>query len=394
MITQNVPKNLPRIKVGLALSDAGFYHRETMRLPEDLSEFFQRYQDKFETEKLFFELQPEMPWLKKKGDFSYVADEDNRWLKLGRAAEQGATGEPYASIIEAMRRPGHIFGVHQSIRDMDILSEDIHKKLETIESTQQGMLFAHLISADYFVFHLAQSKDYWDWNRSEQIAVALKAFQGWADFYKQSGFSFIPIIENLEFPKFPATPEEMVSIFKTCREFLPNLKICFDVSHFWRSRALILENKVRFEHLIPNFRILEASCSDYLDYAIEHIFTAEAGLSDGDIFLYHLGGCWKHLTHEIPGLRPGESPFLHKLRLDEPVYAYHPQVEMNLPKVINRLLRYNIERRQDVLIMLEIYQRNYIEMLEAARLIYDDIVKKARRIAEDTRRYAYLWEDK
>lgn len=385
-------KNLPRIKVGLALSDAGFYHRETMRLPDDLPEFFHRYQDKFETEDLFFELQPEMPWLKKRGDFSYVANEDNEWLKLGRAAAQRVKEGPYAKIIEAVRRPGNILGVHQSIRDMDILSEDIHKKLETIESTQQAMLFAHLISADYFVFHLAQSKDYWDWNRSEQIAIALKAFQGWADFYKSSGFTFIPLVENLEFPKFPATPEEMISIFKTGKELLPNLKLCFDIPHLWRSRALLLENKTRFEHLVPNFRILEASYSDYLDYALEHVFTTEAGLSEGDIFLYHMGGCWKHLTHEIPGLRPGESPFLHKLKLDEPVYAYNPQVEMNLPKVVNHLLRYNMERRQGVLVVLEIYQRNYIEMLEAARLIYEDLVKKAIRIAEKARQYAYLWD--
>ncbi len=385
------PRNLPRIKVGLALSDAGFYHRETMRLPEDLREFFERYQEKFETEELFFELQPEMPWLKKKGDFSYIADEDNKWLRMGRAIQEPAE-EPYTRIIGAMHRPGNIFGVHQSIRDMDILSEDIHKKLETIESTQQAMLFAHRISADYFVFHLAQSRDYWDWNRSEQIALALKAFQGWADFYKKSGFTFIPLIENLEFPKFPATPEEMIGIFKTCRELLPNLKICFDVPHLWRSRALLLENKSRFEHVIPNFRMLETSFACYLDYALDQVLTTEAGLSEGDIFLYHLGGCWKHLTHEIPGLRPGESPFLHKLRLDEPVYAYDARMEMNIPLIINRILRYNLERRQDILVMLEIYQRNYIEMLEAARIIYEYLKKKAIRIAENARKYAYLWE--
>jgi len=139
-----------------------------------------------------------------------------------------------------MKHPGNIFGMHQSIRDMDILSED-KKKMETIESTHQAMLCAQRLSADYFVFHLAQSRDYWDWSRSEQMAVAIKAFRGFADFYKESGFTFIPLLENLEFPKFPATYEEMTGIFTICREFLPNLKLCFDIPHLWHSRLLLLE---------------------------------------------------------------------------------------------------------------------------------------------------------
>ncbi len=390
--TENTPlTRLPGIQVGLALSDVGFYQRETMKIPDDLPEFFQRYQEKFETRELFFEFQPEFPWLKKR-EFSYTPDEQNPWLKLGRAAEHRLTEGPYARTVHALHQPGNVFGVHQPIRDMDILSQDIHKKLETIESTQQAMLFAHLISADYFVFHLAQSKDYWDWNRSEQIALALKAFQGWADFYKNSGFSFVPLIENLEFPKFPATPEEMVSIFKACKEFLPNLRLCFDVPHLWRSRSLILENSNKFKDIIPNFRVIRTSSADYLDYALEDVLTAKAGISDNDVFLYHMAGCWKHFTHEIVGLRPGESPFLHKLRLDEPQYAYDPDVEMVLPRVIDRLLRYKIERRQNVFIMPEMYQRSYIEMLEAARIMYDHVRKKAAEIALLAHKYAHLWE--
>ncbi len=42
--------------------------------------------------------------------------------------------------------------------------------------------------------------------------------------------------------------------------------------------------------------------------------------------------------------------------------------------------------------MLEMYQRDYIEMLEAARLISKDLKNKVNRIAENSRKYAYLWE--
>jgi hypothetical protein len=137
--------------------------------------------------------------------------------------------------------------------------------------------------------------------------------------------------------------------------------------------------------------MLETRFNDYLDYTLGEALPAE-DISGADVFLYHLGGCWKHLTHEIPGLRPGESPFWNKMRLDEPYYAYNPLVEMNLRRALNRILRFNIENRQDVLMMIEIYQRNFNEMLEAARLIQDDLNKKALRIAENASKYAYLWD--
>lgn len=382
---------MPEIQVGLALSDAGFYHSETMKIPDDLSQFFSQYEAKLKTRKLFFEFQPELPWIKKR-EFSYIADGGNKWLKLGRTAEKGLEG-PYGQIIKSMRRPGNTFGVHQPIRDMDVLSQDVHKKLETIESTQQAMRFAHLISADYFVFHLAQSRDYWDWNRSEQIDIALKAFKEWAEFYKKSGFRFTPLIENLEFPKFPALPEEMISIFNTCKEFLPNVKICFDIPHLWRSRALILENGGRLKDSIPNYVRLTTSSCDYFDYAMEEVLSEKEGLSKNDIFIYHLAGCWKHFTHEIPGLRPGESPFLHKMRLDDPTYLYDPDAEMIFPHIMNRLLRYKMERKEDVRIILEVYQRSYQEMLEAAKIIHDGFRSKARRIIENAYKYAYLWQE-
>ena len=65
---------------------------------------------------------------------------------------------------------------------------------------------------------------------------------------------------------------------------------------------------------------------------------------------------------------------------------------MNMPRILNRVLRYHIEHRQDIYIMLEMYQRDYIEMLEAARLISEDLKNKVNRIAENSRKYAYLWE--
>jgi len=391
MKSLNLSPNMPRIKVGLALSDAGLYHRETMRLPEDLLQFFELFREKFDTEELFFELQPETSWMMRKAGSQYALNEDNGWYKLGRAAREQSSEEPYRRILEAMQHPESIFGVHQSIRDMDVLSQDISKKLETIESTHQAMELAHFISADYFVFHLAQSKDYWDWDRSEQIAIAMRAFQRLAEYHRSSGFGFTPLLENLEFPKFPATAVETAGLFNACRELLPNLKLCLDLPHLWHSRLLLIENRERFKHLIPDFHVLEARFSDYLDYAFEEIFPAE-GIAGSDIFLYHLGGCWKHLTHEIPGLRPGESPFWHRLRLDEPSYSYNPAVEMNLRRVLERILRFNMENRQNVLVMLEIYQRNFNEMLEAARLVNEDLKKKAVRIVEHARKYAYLWE--
>ena len=362
----------PLIKVGLAISDAGFSSPAPLVLPEDLEHFLRIAADRLPGRGLFFEFQPEMPWIVKDSGSRFAPDTGNKWFELGRAVRRNDLHGPYGPAVEAIGQPENIFGVHQSIQHMDVLSEDIGMRLKTIESTKQAMFFAGQIRADYFVFHLAQSVDYWDWDRREQMEIALRAFEELADYYYQCSPDFVPLLENLEFPKFPATAAEIAILFRRCKAFFPDLRLCLDVPHLWHSRKLVLEHNQRFFRTIPDFSRLNDPFVSYLGFALQHIFR-QAG---EEIFLYHMGGCYGHKTHEIPGLLPGKNPFKHRLRLGERD-VYNKEMEMNYPGVASTILEHHFQRERRLLMVLEIHNRSIEEMLESCRLIHLDLHKKA-----------------
>ncbi len=363
------------MKVGLALSDAGFYRPGQSMMPKDLDFYFRLAEKRLPGQEPFFEFQPEASWILEEPGHFFAPDKKNKWLELGRAMRRNDLQGPYAPVLSYMSRQGSRFGVHQSIRDMDILSEDISVQLRTLESAKQGMLFAGQIRAEYFVFHLAQSVDYWDWDRREQMDVAVRAFQEMADFYHQCAPGFIPLLENLEFPKFPATAAEIVNLFKRCREFLPGLGLCLDVPHLWHSRALILENRKKLSREVSDLSLLKGDFLPYLEHTLSHI-AAQCGAG---VYLYHMGGCYEHETHEIPGLLPGEDPFRHHLRLDE-TDIYDPELELDYPGAINTILRHHLREVRELLMVLEIHNRSFEEMLEVSRQITRDLHDKAARL--------------
>lgn len=251
---------------------------------------------------------------------------------------------------------------------MDTLSSNFFGKYSALEETRRAMDLADRLKASYFVVHLAQ-QDKWEWDRSDQIAKALKIYKELAAYYSFHHYTFVPCIEILEYPKFPATGGELVYIYNECRRILPETRIAFNVSHLWRSRNLMLTTGFWGKP--------EVSFVDHLEYSLSQVWQ--------DIHVVQLGGCWETETHCVPGLHPQENPFQHPMKLRESDGVYEECGEINLNATLDLLLDYTIGMNRDLNLVLEIHNRDFDQVLEAARLIrrdLDDRVEHRRRKPE------------
>jgi hypothetical protein len=230
------------------------------------------------------------------------------------------------------------------------------------------MEFAEYIDADYFVFHLAHV-DKWNWNRQDQMEKAVKIFNVFATYYTAREMSFVPVIETLEFPRFPATGAEAFMMLKECRKALRNTKLAINIAHLWSSR-----NRMVATGNWPDERVsFEAS----LEYALESLAK--------DIYVYHLSGGWESETHAVPGLHPQQDPFRYPMKLRESASVYQESGEMDLNRVLELLVTSTTRRGEDLDVVLQIFDRDIEQILEAARLLRHDLVARANAPAQDYR---------
>lgn len=351
--------------VGCALSDVNDADLPTgLRVPERLVDYVTRFQKRVGTADFSFELQPEDAWaVPARFPDQFVERKTNRWWRVFRQN---------AHLLDLFRATAGPLGVHQPIRGRDVLSSNFFEKYRAIAETQQAMAFAHFIHADYFVFHLAMA-DRWAWDRRDQIAKALKILGVFHAFYHASDFNFVPCIELLEYPKFPAIGGESRELISECREIWPEVQFAFDVSHLWGSRLrMMAAHEWEFKSQAP------VPFADALEYALEQTWQ--------DIYVVHLGGCWESETHAVPGLHPQQDPFQYPLRLRESPGVYLEVGEMNLNRTLDLLLDCTMRRGRPLNLMLEIFDRDIEQVLEAIRQIRDDLAIRVQTPPKRTKR--------
>lgn len=347
------------ILVGCALSDVNRADLpRNLRVPERLAEYLELYQSRVELPAVLVELQPEDLWtVPATFPDQFIPRKNNRWWR---------TVQSQPDLLVKLRAPNLRVGVHQPIQNRDALSSNFFHKYEAIEATKQAMEFAEYIDADYFVFHLAQV-DKWTWERQDQMEKAIKIFNVFATYYTAREMSFTPVIETLEYPKFPATGAEAFMLLKECRKALRNTKLAFNIAHLWSSR-----NRMVKAGEWPDARVsFEAS----LEYALDTLAK--------DVHVYHLSGGWESETHAVPGLHPQQDPFRYPIKLRESPSVYQESGELNLNRVLDLLVNATVRRGRDLDVVLQIFDRDIEQVLEAARLIRHDLVARANAPAED-----------
>jgi hypothetical protein len=340
------------IIIGCALSDVNRADLPRgLRVPERLADFAGRAQQRLGSPLFSLQLQPEDYWtLPATFPDQFVPRTTNRWLR---------TFQSQPGLLQVLRGAATSIGVHQPIQNRDVLSSNFFTKYEALEETKQAMDFAQLIGADYFVFHLAQV-DKWNWERRDQMEKSIKIFNVFATYYTAQKMTFVPVIETLEYPKFPATGSEAYMLLNECRKALRTTRLALDITHLWSSRQIMIECGAW-----PDARIsFEAS----LEYALSSLAN--------DIHVYHLGGGWESETHAVPGLHPQQDPFRFPLKLRESSSVYAESGELDLNRVLDLVLNYSARRGRDLNLVLQIFNRDFEQVLEAARLMRYDLVAR------------------
>lgn len=349
---------MSEIIIGNALSDVNRADLpRNLRVPERLTDYIELYQSRLESPFVLLELQPEDLWtVPATFPDQFIPRKNNRWWR---------TVQSQPELLAKLRAPNLRVGVHQPIQNRDALSSNFFHKYEAIEATKQAMEFAEFIDADYFVLHLAHV-DKWNWDRQDQMDKAIKIFNVFATYYASREMSFVPVIETLEYPKFPATGAEAFMLLRECRKALRSTKLALNVAHLWNSR-----NRMLATGAWPDERVsFEAS----LEYALDSLA--------GDIYVYQLSGGWESETHAIPGLHPQQDPFRYPMKLRESASVYQESGEMDLNRVLELMVTATVRRGQDLDVVLEIFDRDIEQVLEAARLLRHDLIARANAPAQ------------
>ena len=265
----------------------------------------------------------------------------------------------------------HILGIHAPNIMIDVLDDSYgqFKKDQSLASICQAMEYANTIGADYFVYHLVQ-RDLWvdpQIRRDVLIPESLRVYAWLSEYYRVHNFHFVPCIEVLEYPKFPATPFEIKQILRACKMILPQTMLAFDVSHLWRGRSLICETQRSGFENVRMKTFIQVLC-DSLN-----------SLERGDVYLFHLGGCWGMRTHEIPGIQPEENPYETTYRLDCPDYLYDEFFEMNISRALDCIIDFCWVHDQPLRLILEIFDKEYPAVIKALQEVNWAVHNKVRR---------------
>jgi endonuclease IV len=331
-------------------------------IPDSLADYIHEYRTYLTLPQYIIELQPEPEWVIPVGNHSFGANPDNNWHKIFK----DPSGDFERIRRELNNQPG-IIGIHAPNMNIDILSPDYDQyiKRKSIASIIESMRFANEIKADYFIFHLTQ-KDRWvgDENRIELINESLRVFSYFAEAYHKENFSFVPCIEILEFPKFPSVEWEIPFLFEKCKEYLPNVKVAFDIAHLWRSRSLICETRQR---KYPN-----TQCKPFSEVMEE---TLEA--IGNNVYIWHLAGCYQTETHNVPGIHPSQNPLNAFYRLNVPDECFDEFNEMNYSRALDLVVKHSLANNQPVRMILEVFNKEYPVVLKAIDEIRKALLSKS-----------------
>lgn len=193
-------------------------------------------------------------------------------------------------------------GVHLPIVGVDY--SDPAKIYKSIDDTNRTLEIARDLNADYVVVHLTGGMD-WDHlvKRPRAINKSLKQFMHIARSAKSISYKGPLYLENLEFPLFPSTRDEIAGVMQFAYDLHTqtgiSTGIALDLAHIWHSGNLIAENKWRGKkfavHSRDPFASGKISFIEYLKPLIQYLGT--------DLKLVHMTGTHKHETHLLPSMQ-------------------------------------------------------------------------------------------
>lgn len=192
-------------------------------------------------------------------------------------------------------------GIHLPIINVDFI--DPQKAEASFAQTENTLKLARDLKADYVVIHPVTV---FDWDHLEKrpaiISQSLPNIQKSIFSLYHSGFSGSVYLENIEFPLYPATAEEIIELKRWTQKLSEQLGIkiglALDIGHLWHSGILIQENNWRSEviaHFSQDpFVAQELLFPDYLNNLVTEL--------GGSLKLLHITNTLLHETHLPPAL--------------------------------------------------------------------------------------------
>lgn len=186
--------------------------------------------------------------------------------------------------------------VHGPTQKRDVACADSKLRLRSLSENKKALDFATAIGAEAMILHLTPQDDF-DL-RLKQLDRAIISFTELASYIKESGSPISLMLENLEYPKWPADTKETVDLVKYLKSIHPNLTACVDIAHLWHNQAA----------LIPGISYAE---DDFMNTLINYIVEVN---SITPIRRFHFAGAYVdrehdiHETHGAPNLNAKITP--------------------------------------------------------------------------------------
>jgi hypothetical protein len=253
----------------------------------------------------------------------------------------------------------------------DISSTEPHIIDISVAKYAKLMTLAQAVNATSFVMHPTSVDDFeGNWlGSTENLEHRMKrkkqfreGMQKILTVYKDEGYTFPICIENLEFPKFPSTAEELIEMYLEAvniaeEEGLQSdaIGVCFDLQHMRHTYKIIneqhnrsgYEKKPKIDLLIPGFstshrRFVGTSYHPRWREAIRNDPTDIADLVfktlSGNIKVIHLAGNNKSRALDMMGFEDETQGRIYYTRHDEPL---DPKV-LDMRKSIRMMMHHGI----------------------------------------------------
>ncbi len=248
-------------------------------------------------------------------------------------------------------------GVHQPTQNIDF--RDPETMTHSLGVLQNIMEMTQTIDADYMVLHL-ETRDKWDnlEKRGEHIEEGKKWFQQVAQIHEDKGYSFKLLAEGLEYPKFPATKNEILDMASFIRELreeegMKHVGFALDVAHLWRSGSLIESNmeKEGVQVTADEWSRGEVAFSDYL--------TSTLGEVEDVLELIHITSARNNNGHVNTHLLPGAMVKNEEVILLSRDYSAN---ELDVASAMKIITNFAAKRTAPLPIINEAHGHSYEEM--------------------------------
>ncbi len=351
--------------VGPALCDA-VQGDPDRKIPQDIIGYhipeFKRVMGFPEKEYPFFaELQPEIPWIQP--DTAFNAQ--NPWSQF--------CGIPLNSRM----------GLHLPI---SVFKKGVspERQVELFISNRKACIdFGEKRGVMYYVLHIANENFHQNHTVVKEILRKTIAY-----LCEIKTNSFI-LIENLEYPGYPSTPQELYWWFHRLKELAGSVPVkigvMMDVSHLWRTRGEIIkamrEGRALPEWITAEKDIIHQPYHDFLNY------TLKTKLDGIPVIGFHVGGCYGNETHLIPGVQVGHDPETTPAEINR---FYDENVEMNMKTTLKNIVQYYFDSYREagdihqefrpLYIVTESYISYYNRQLQP--LTYSSVLKGTRAVRD------------